>query len=64
MVTVGPILSLGPYNPLVVVEHSNVTLKCNVRANPAVSNVAWYKDGTQAGNLKLFNILAYSNACK
>jgi hypothetical protein len=40
-----PIISLGPYNRLAVVENFPLSLTCDVNANPAVRTVQWYKYG-------------------
>ncbi len=46
-----PVISFGEFNPLVVIEKSDVVLTCEADANPEVLNedYTWEKDGENLG---------------
>lgn len=39
-----PRVEVGPFNPLMVLEGSDATMACSVRANPPITTIEWYKD--------------------
>ena len=43
-ITDAPLVGVGQYNPLIVEENEDVTLTCEVRANPSVNDVTWSKN--------------------
>lgn len=42
-----PVISLGPFSRLTVLENSTLVINCNITAYPEVnqSTVQWFKDG-------------------
>ena len=50
----GPHITFRPGTSLQVLEHSSLTLRCDVNANPQVTSVQWFVGGVrQQGEYRL-----------
>ena len=50
-----PLINFGEHNPLIVIKDDDVTLTCDVDANPAASSIVWLNSvGAQIGKCVCF----------
>ena len=52
----GPVVSFQPSGIIQILVGESLILKCDVRANPPVSLVTWFKDGVLQKGMAYFSL--------